>query len=158
MDPLTALGVATTAFKAVKSLVETGREIEDVAGQLGKWFSAVSDLREAEKDAKNPPLFKKLMHSGSVEEEALNATIARQKTLEQESQLRELIVWRYGLDVYRDMIQMRKDIRERREREIYRQKRRKKAVFEWTCITGLLVVMALAIGLFASFVLEHGAK
>jgi hypothetical protein len=156
MDPITALSAATAAFTAVKKLVETGREIEDVAGQLGKWFSAVSDLREAEREAKNPPMFKKLLHNGSVEEEALNATIARQKTLEQESQLRELIVWRYGLDVYRDMIQMRKDIRERREREIYRQKRRKKAVLEYTFATLALGATVSLVAWFITFIMKHG--
>ena len=156
MDPITALSAATAAFTAVKKLVETGREIEDVAGQLGKWFSAVSDLREAEKEAKNPTIFKKLLHNGSVEEEALNATIARQKTLEQESQLRELIVWRYGLDVYRDMIQMRKDIRERREREIYRQKRRKKALLEYTFATLALGATVSLAAWFITFIMKHG--
>ena len=60
MDPISALAVASAAFKGVKALVEAGREIEDVTGQLGKWFSAVADITNAEKDAKRPPFYKKL--------------------------------------------------------------------------------------------------
>ena len=63
MDPLTiagAIGIATKAFTALKSGIAVGKDIQDMAGTLGKWMSAVSDVDQAEKQAKNPPLFKKL--------------------------------------------------------------------------------------------------
>ena len=59
IDPITAIGVATSAFNAVRSAVNAGREIEDVAGALGKWMGAVSDIKKAEEMNKKPPLFKK---------------------------------------------------------------------------------------------------
>lgn len=156
MDPITALSAASAAFGAVKRLVETGREIEDVAGQLGKWFSAVSDINEAERQAKKPPLFKKLLHSGSVEEEALNVTIAQQKIKEQERDLRELVVWRFGLDVYRDMMKMRAKIRERREREIYRQKRLRANALEYLAIGGLLLMTFGTLFWFVNLIISRG--
>ena len=49
--------------------------LEDVAGQLGKWYGAAADLGRAEQQRKNPPIFTKLFASGSVEQEALQIII-----------------------------------------------------------------------------------
>ena len=111
MDPLSLFTLASSSFRGVQLLVNKGAEIEQVAQQLGKWFSYASDIRQAEREAENPPIFKKLFGGGSVEEEALNATIARKKLQEQEKHIRELIVWAYGKDTYVEMMQLRKDIR-----------------------------------------------
>ena len=48
-----------------------------MAGQIGKWMSAVSDVDQAEKEAKNPPLFKKLLYASSIEQQALEAYAAK---------------------------------------------------------------------------------
>ena len=44
IDPITAVAMATSAFKTVQKMVSMGREIEDTLGQVGKWYGAVSDL------------------------------------------------------------------------------------------------------------------
>ena len=81
IDPITAISAATAAFNGVKKLVAAGRDIEDVVGQLGKWYGAAADLSRAEQQRKNPPMFSRLFMSGSVEEEAL-AIIVQKKKLE----------------------------------------------------------------------------
>ena len=77
MDPLSLVALASSSFRAVQLLVNKGAEIEQVATQLGKWFSYAADIKQAEREAEKPPIFKKLFSGSSVEEEALNATIAR---------------------------------------------------------------------------------
>jgi len=156
IDPITALAAATTAFKAVQSLVNTGRELEDVAGQLGKWFTAVSDIREAEAQAKNPPLFKKLVFSQSVEEEALNALIAKKKAEEQETQIREMIMYRYGMDALREMYAMRRQIKEARDKAVYRRQQLLKNIQDGIIITLLLATGIGAIWLFIYLLTTKG--
>jgi hypothetical protein len=100
----------------------------------------VSDIKEAEKEAENPPLFKKMFDGNSVEEQALNAVIAKKKIEEQEKQVRELITWAYGKETYKEMMQMRRDIRAKRERMIYKQRRRQRKMLDVSAIIiGLLV-------------------
>lgn len=124
IDPISALAVATTAFKAVKGLVEAGREIEDVTGQLGKWFSAVADINNAAEDKKSPPFYKKLAkNSQSIEQEALDALVAKKKVLEMERELWQMVSARYGQDAYREMMQMRKEIAKKRDLEVWRKRR-----------------------------------
>ena len=156
IDPVTALGVATAAFKTIKKLVETGREIEDVAGQLGKWFTAVSDIREADAQAKNPPLFKRIRYNKSVEQEALDALIAKKKAEEMEAEIREMIIWRYGMDALRDMYAMRRKIREQRDKQVYRRQKRIKNIQDAILIALLIGSGIGAVWFFVWLVMSKG--
>ena len=60
MDPVTAIAAASTAFSLIKKGFEAGRDVESMYGDIGRWMGAVSDVNQAEKMAKNPPIFKKL--------------------------------------------------------------------------------------------------
>ena len=79
VDPITALATATAAFNVIKKGFSMGRDIESMYGDMGRWMGAVSDIGQAEKMSKNPPLVKKIFTGSSVEEEALNAFAARKK-------------------------------------------------------------------------------
>jgi hypothetical protein len=141
VEILTAVAAATSAYKTVVKLVSAGRELEDVAGQLGKWYTAASDIANAEQEAKNPPFYKKLLYKGSVEEEALNATIAKQKLAEQESELRTMIMYRYGSNVYKEMIDLRRKIRKEREDAIYKRRKMRQNIIE-----GFVVILLILLG------------
>ena len=156
MDPLSLVALASSSFRAVQLLVNKGAEIEQVAQQLGRWFSYASDIRQAEREAEKPPLFKKLFSGRSVEEEALNATIARKKLQEQEKHIRELIVWAYGKETYIEMMDLRKDIRLRREKAIYAQRRQKQKIVDWIAIVLFLVFSAGVITATIMFIQEAG--
>jgi hypothetical protein len=140
MDPLSLVAMASTTFKGLQILVSKGAEIEHVAQKLGHWYTLVSDINQAEKEAESPPLFKKMFDGSSVEEQALNAVIAKKKIEEQEKQVRELITWAYGVETYREMIQMRKEIRAKRERMIYKQRRRQRLMLDVSAVVMGLIV------------------
>jgi len=125
IDPVSAFALASGAFNMIKKAVETGREIEDCAGYFGKFFQGVSDINKAEEESKNPPLFRKLLNGGSVEEEAFQAVVHKQKIQQMENELREMITYRYGIETYREMIQMRRTIKEDREKKIYKPAKRR---------------------------------
>ena len=148
MEPIALLSMATTAFKGVQTLVQRGREIEDVAQHLGRWYGYVADINEAQKESEKPPIFKKLLDKGSVEQEALNAIIVKKKIEQQEREIRDLIVVVYGIETYREMIQMRKDIKAKRERLVYRQKRRRRSILDGIAV---LIGLGVAIGLVYGF-------
>ena len=122
MEPITgilaAVSAANAAFGAVKKLVATGREIQDVAGQLGKWYGAFGDFNRlaSEKVNKKPSVFKKLMHDGSVEQEALQIMMHKQALMKQEYELKLMIIAHYGENVYNEMIMERVRLRKEREK------------------------------------------
>jgi hypothetical protein len=133
VDPFTAVATATAAFNGIKKMVEAGQNIESTFGQIGKWYGAVADFNEAKRQAENPPLFKKLVNKTSVEEEAMNAFIQEKKIKEQETQLRELLLYMYGPSAYSELTELRRNIRDKREKTVYTQARRQKALF-WNVV------------------------
>ena len=149
MEPLALLSIATTAFKGVQTLVQRAREIEDVAQHLGRWYGYVADINEAQRESEKPPIFKKLLDKGSVEQEALNAIIVKKKIEQQEREIRDLIVVVYGIDTYREMIQMRRDIKTKREKLVYRQKRRRRSILDGIAVfIGIGLSLALVYGFY----------
>lgn len=144
MDPLSLIAMASTTFKSIQTLVNKGAEIDHVAQKLGQWYSFASDIKEAEKEAESPGVFKKLFEGDTIEQQALNSVIAKKKLEEQEKQIRELIVWAYGLETYQEMIQLRREIKAQRERVIYKQRRRQRLVGDALVITiGVLIAGAI---------------
>jgi len=157
VDPVSLVAIASSTFKGIQVLVSKGAEIEHVAQKLGHWYGLVSDIKEAEKEAENPPLFKKMFDGNSVEEQALNAVIAKKKIEEQEKQVRELITWAYGVETYKEMMQMRKDIKAKRERMIYKQRRRQRRMLDISAIIVALMVSGGVVWTTISIIKSVGA-
>lgn len=145
IDPISALGIASTAFNAVKSAVSAGQDIENMAGALGKWMGAVSDIKKAEEMNKKPPLFKKLFQSGSVEEEAMQIFMAKKKAEDMRDQLRQIIIATRGPSAWDELIKTEADIRRKRQETIYAQEERRKKLFEVIAITVLVLIVGAAL-------------
>ena len=89
-------------------------------------------------------MFKKLFDGESVEQQALNSVIAKKKVEEQEKQIRELITWSYGVEAYKEMMQMRREIRAKRERIIYKQRRRQRRMLD---VSAMIIALMLSSGI-----------
>ena len=132
--------MASTTFKGIQVLVNKGAEIEHVAQKLGQWYSFASDIKEAEREAESPGIFKKLFDGNTIEQQALNSVIAKKKLEEQEKQIRELIVWSYGVETYQEMIMLRRKIKAQREQAIYKQRKRQRMLLD-----SILVAIGVAV-------------
>ena len=133
MDPITisvAVGVASKAFSAIKQGFAVGRDIEQMSGDIGRWMGAVSDVDNAEKQAKNPPLFGKLFKAGSIEEAAMSAYAAKKKLEEQRYELKMFLNMTHGPQAYDELLQMEGQIRKQRQQTIYKQQQLRRQVGE----------------------------
>jgi len=150
MDPLTILAGATTAFNLVKKAVQTGKEIEGIVGQLGKWFDAYENINRAAAEPKKS----KFLGGGSAEEEALNIVVAQQKLKQQEYELKVLIIGAYGESAYYEMLRQRVRIKKERKEAKARADRKKDELVTTIAITvgGLLMAAALIVLFYIVFV------
>ena len=142
IDPITAIAGATAAFNTIKSGFQMGRDIEGMAGDLGRWMSCISDLKKAEETNQRPPLFKKLFQAGSVEEEAMQIFMAKKKAEDMRDQLRQIIVATRGPSAWDELIKTEGDIRKKRQAAIYDQQERRQKLLEIFAITILILVIA----------------
>ena len=140
IDPITAVATATAAFNTIKSGFQMGRDVETMAGDLGRWMGAVSDIKKAEEYNKKPPLFKKLFAAGSVEEEAMNIFMAKKKAEDMRDQLKQIIIMTRGMSAWGELLKTESDIRKRRQKAIYDQEEYRRKVLEWIAVAFLAIV------------------
>ena len=140
MEIVTAIATASAAFKAIKTGFAAGRDVESMMSDLSRWMGALSDLDQAEREAKNPPMFKKLFSGQTVEQEALEVFAAKRKAQAQRDELRSWISAVLGVSAWNDLIKTEAQIRKQRQETLYRQreKRRKFMEFVFWILFGLI--------------------
>ena len=161
INPITAFGVATTAFKGIKALVHAGREVEDVTSQIGKWFGAVADYQHAasEKKKENERGIKKFLAPQSVEQEALEYVMQRKKIREMEKELKDMLTWgNYPACIYEEMIQARRRIKREREREVHRRERAKRELITYSIYGTILALMLAGLWWMTGLLIEMWPK
>ncbi len=154
IDPISAVAMATGAFNTIKAGFAAGREIESMAGDLGRWMGAVSDIKKAEEYNKKPPLFKKLFQAGSVEEEAMAIFMAKKKAEDMRSELKQIISFTRGPSAWEELLKTEGDIRKKRQKAIYDQEERRRKVLEAV----MIVAGIIAVGSFLIFIIVLAAK
>lgn len=150
MDPISTMATASAAFGAIKRGFQIGRDIESMASDLSRWMGAMSDLEMLEKEAKNPPIFKKLFAGKSVEQEAIEAFAAKQKAQEQRYELQQWIGLTLGRAKWDELVRMEGQIRKRRQETLYRQRERRRKFIEVVAVTGIVLT---GVGLLVLFVM-----
>ena len=151
-----ALSAANAAFTAIKKGVAVGQDIENMAGTLGKWMGAVSDIKKAEEMNKKPTLFKKLFAAGSVEEEAMEIFMAKKKAEDMREQLKQIIMLTRGMSAWQELLRTEADVRKRRQKMIYDQKERQKKLIDGILIGVLVAVCTGAIVAFIMLLQSTG--
>ena len=147
VDPVTAMATASAAFGAIKKGFAIGRDIEAMASDLSRWMGALSDLDQAEKEAKNPPIFKKLFSGKTVEQEAIEIFASKKKAQQQRQELQQWIQYTMGQSHWDELIRMEGRIRKQRQETLYRQRERRRKFVEVVSIM-LFVIAVFAFILF----------
>ena len=137
MDPITAIGVATTAFNAIKKGFQVGRDVESMSKDLGRWMGAIQDVKEGHSKKKNRVF-------GSVEEEALETFAIKKKAIAMENDLRNFVNLSYGPNAWNEVLRIQADIRKQKKEAIEEAKRKQAKMIE-NIILGILVVFFLGV-------------
>ena len=147
VDPVTAMATASAAFGAIKKGFAIGRDIEAMASDLSRWMGALSDLDQAEKEAKNPPIFKKLFGGKTVEQEAIEIFASKKKAQQQRQELQQWIQYTMGQSHWDELIRMEGRIRKQRQETLYRHRERRRKFVEVVSIM-LFIIAVFAFILF----------
>jgi uncharacterized UPF0160 family protein len=137
MDPVTisaCIAGASRAYNLVAKAVNAGREIEDTAQYLGKFFDSKEKILEIEKENQYGPKF---LRGSSVESQALEIQMAKHKTQQMEKQLRELLVLTVGEEFYNEMMKTRRTIRSHRLAAAEARAKKKRLIIDG----GLMILM-----------------
>ena len=133
MDPVTAFGVATTAYKTIVAGFKVGKQVESMSKDLGRWMGAIQAVKEGHSKKKNRMF-------GSVEEEALETFAMKKKAIAMENELRTFVNMNYGPNAWNEVIHIQAQIRkQKKEAELEAQRKQRQAI-ENTIIGGLVLL------------------
>lgn len=133
MDPITALGVATTAFNTIKKGFDVGRNAESMMSDVGRWMSAIESVRN--------PQTKKVKKVANVEQEALDQFSAKKKADAMERELKNYIIATFGMKAWDELLRIQGQIRKKRKLEIAYQKKKQEEL-----VQAIIVFVGIGIG------------
>jgi len=133
MDPVTAFGVATTAYKTIVAGFKVGKQVESMSKDLGRWMGAIQAVKEGHSKKKNRMF-------GSVEEEALETFAMKKKAIAMENELRTFVNMNYGPNAWNEVIRIQADIRKQKKEAELEAQRRQRQMVENTIIGGLVLL------------------
>ena len=134
MDHISAIGIATTAYNAIKRGFKVGKEIEGMSKDLGRWMGAIQDVKEGHNKAKGRTF-------GSVEEEALESFAALKKAQQMENELRNFVNLSYGPNAWAEVIRIQAQIRLKKKEALKEAQRKKERIIEYVAIGALIVIL-----------------
>lgn len=156
MDPVTLLATATAAFNGIKRAVAVGKEIEGVYNQLSKWADAAGQLQAYINNSKDDNgerkvgIFEKIGFKRSETAEAFDIFAMQVQLQQMEVDIRTMFIYgelqHLGMEGYSQFIQLRREVREKREKMIRDQARRRKNFIEntfWGTLLTIAVVFAM---------------
>lgn len=106
-------------------------------------MGAVSDVDNADKLSKNPPLFQKLFNGATIEQCAIQAYTAKKKLEEQRYELKMFLNLTHGPQAYDELLAMEGQIRKDRQRQIYKQQKFRQDILN---IIGVIFLTVTIIG------------
>lgn len=137
VDPVTAIGLATTAFNGIKKAISVGRDIQDMTGQLGAWSKAISDIDYAHQKAEKPPWYKAL--GGGVQANAMEVWVHKKKADDMREELRSFISTVYGPSAWKEILRIEAQMRKEQKEAVYRAEEIKEKIITWTF--GILITL-----------------
>ena len=127
MDPISLLGIASSAFQTIKKGFEFGKDAESMMKDIGRFMHSVDDLKNSHDKSKKRKF-------GSVEEESLETYVALKKAKQMEDELRNFMNANYGLDAWNDILRIQARLRKERKEAIARAKKERETLIMYVLI------------------------
>jgi len=129
-----------TAFALLKSGLSAGKQIASLGKEIAGFFDAV-DGAKAQHNKKKSSVF------SSANEEAMDTFMKQQQAMDCENELRELITQTRGLSQWKNLLNLRREIRIERKKEArlaeVKAEERQQMILS---VIGIIIFLALVLG------------
>jgi len=129
-----------TAFALLKSGLSAGKQIASMGKEIAGFFDAV-DGAKAQHNKKKSSVF------SSANEEAMDTFMKQQQAMDCEDELRELITQTRGLSQWKNLLNLRREIRVERKKEArlaeVKAEERQQMILS---VIGIIIFLALVLG------------
>lgn len=152
---MAAVGVANSAFKALKAGIEKGQELQDMAGVLSKFFEANEQISEANIENQEASNTAKLVAGKSIDQQAMEIALAKRRAASLEKELREFLIYSGQGDFYRDLQRQRRTIKQQRLAAARVAAKRKSDLIDLGVIIGAVALVSILIGVMVHLIQNY---
>jgi hypothetical protein len=138
---IAAVQMCASAYRFMKTAVNEGRELSDMTRALSKFWDAREEVSVLEQKATNPSKIEKLFGGKSVESQALEITLQKQKAEQLEKELKDLFYWTGNANLWHDMLRERIKIRNMRIADARAKAQSRAAMIDVVAIVGTFTVL-----------------
>ncbi len=134
MDVVSALAIASSAFKAIKKGFEYGRDAESMMKDVSRWLSADEVIKKHQGRPKT---------GKSVTQESLELFAQIKKHKKQEDELRNFLIATYGINAWNELLRLQAKIRTQRREEREAKKRREQEIIKMVGVFFIVIFLGL---------------
>lgn len=142
---IAAVSAANQAFNFIKKAVHKGKEVQDLTKAIGAFWDAREEVSILEQKATNPSKIQKLFGGKSVEAQALEVTLQKQRAENLERELKDIFLWTGNGHLWTEMIRERSRIRNARIAAAKQAAQTKAAMIDLTIIGGTMLAIFLIV-------------
>jgi hypothetical protein len=142
---IAAVSAANQAFNFIKKAVHKGQEIQDLSRAIGAFWDAREEVSVLEQKATNPSKIQKLFGGKSVEAQALEVTLQKQRAENLERELKDIFLWTGNGHLWTEMIRERSRIRNARIAAAKQAAQTKAAMIDLTIIGGTIIAIFIIV-------------
>jgi len=137
---LAEIAAANAAFAVLKTAIQNGREIADVASSVGKYVNATEEARKKANKLK-----------GSNDPSVLESFMRLEKLKQQEDELKQWMIYAGRPGLWQDWQRYQAEARKARLKAIEDRERKIKQILELTGISFLIVISFTLLGVWAMY-------
>ena len=110
-EVIAAVQVCASAYRFLKTAVQEGNDLNDMGRAIGKFFDAREEIAVLEQKATNSSKIERLFGGKSIEAQALEITLQKDKAIRLEKDLKDLFLYSGRGDLWEDTIRERARLR-----------------------------------------------
>jgi len=138
---IAAVNVCASAYRFMKTAVNEGKDLNDMGRAIGKFFDAREEISVLEQQATNSGAIQKLFGGKSIEAQALEITLQKNRAIQLERDLKDLFLWSGRGDLWEDTIRERARLRNLRIAEAKQRAQSRAAMIDIVAIIGTFAVI-----------------
>jgi hypothetical protein len=151
---IAAVNVCASAYRFMKTAVQEGKDLNDMGRAIGKFFDAREEISVLEQQATNSGAIQKLFGGKSIEAQALEITLQKDKAIRLEKDLKDLFLYSGRSDLWEDTIRERARLRNLRIAEAKQKAQSRAAMIDIAAIIGTFAVIFIVVMAITSVAVE----
>ena len=151
---IAAVNVCASAYRFMKTAVNEGKDLNDMGRAIGKFFDAREEISVLEQKGTNPSKIEKLFGGKSIEAQAPEITLQKNRAIQLERDLKDLFLWSGNGHLWQDTLRERARLRNLRIAEAKQKAESRAAMIDIAAIIGTFAVIFIVVMAITSVAVE----